>query len=239
MPAVCAVTGYDVSVNGQRRDSGRLASYQGGQQAGRTLSATHFDRRLLRWRHQPVGDVISVEFVIVDVSGGSSFAPSSGAEPVARQGGTHRRYGEQPVTDWALLSHSSLLHSSNTSQPASRSSSHRRRNWCSFSLKLLHAILASFSVETVPVDFDLNILTEIYFLACSSFGETFCGRLCLVSVSVSVDLESRLWNMYTIHVLRSTIDSRVHYGTEIGHIMFYDRPKATRNHHNGKAKLKR
>ena len=42
-----------------------------------------------------------------------------------------------------------------------------------------------------------------------------------------------------LHVLQSTTDLRLNYGTDIGHTVFYYRPEATSNHHKSKAKLKR
>jgi len=94
MPAVCAVTGSDVTVGGERGDRGGLAAGQGGQQAGGALCAADGDRgrgRRLSGRGTPVSArVVSVQLLVVDLRSGSRFTSTSRGESAARQRRTHR-----------------------------------------------------------------------------------------------------------------------------------------------------
>ena len=95
MPAVCAVTGSDVTVGGERGDRGGLAAGQGGQQAGGALRAADGDRgrgRRLTGRRTPVSArrVVSVQLLVVDLRSGCGFTSSSRGESTARQRRTHR-----------------------------------------------------------------------------------------------------------------------------------------------------
>ena len=53
------------------------------------------------------------------------------------------------------------------------------------------------------------------------------------------DNERELFYDDILHVPQSRVDLCLNYGTDIGHTVFYYRPEATSNRHNGKAKLKR